>query len=28
MDKLRGKFGGEAVGKGRGLKLETKPVKK
>jgi DNA polymerase-4 len=27
MDKLRGKFGGEAVGKGRGLKLE-RPVKK
>ena len=28
MDKLRGKFGGEAVGKGRGLRLETKPIKK
>jgi DNA polymerase-4 len=28
MDRLRGKFGGEAVGKGRGIKLETRPVKK
>jgi DNA polymerase-4 len=28
MDKVRSKFGGEAVGKGRGIKLEPKPIKK
>jgi DNA polymerase IV len=27
MDKLRGKFGDETVGKGRGMKLEKKPIK-
>jgi DNA polymerase-4 len=28
MDKLRGKFGDETVGKGRGIRLEKKPIKK
>jgi len=28
MDKLRGKFGAETVGKGRGVKLAPKPVKR
>jgi DNA polymerase-4 len=28
MDKLRGKFGDETVGKGRGIRLEPKPIKK